>query len=173
MAAYQAAHAGPAAGLPAQQERARQALQAIQEAGWLRPPDDRVRARLAGLGHFPDFPGELAWLPCDVAGHLRDSALIFSARIQAARMIDRPYLVDFSTCDPARVARYRSLPRDQMLRELAAAQQRLAAAVAGVTQADMARTACHEFDGDVALADILAFLPRHQADHAEQLELLT
>lgn len=172
MAADQAAHAGPAAGLPAQQERVRQALEAIGETGWLRPPGDSVRARLAGLGHFPEFAGELAWPPCDVAGHLRDSALIFSARIQAVCMIDRPYLVDFSTCDPARVARYRSLTRDRMLRELAAAQQRLAAAVAGVTQADMARAACHEFDGDVTLAGILAFLPGHQADHAEQLELL-
>jgi hypothetical protein len=172
MAAHQTVQAGPAAALPAQQERVRRALEAIREAGWLCPPDDSVQARLAGLGHFPEFPGELAWPPCDAAGHLLDSALIFSARIQAVRMIDRPYLVDFSTCDPARVARYRSMPRDQLLRELAAAQQRLAAAVAGVTQVDMSRTAYHEFDGDVALADILAFLPRHQADHAEQLELL-
>lgn len=172
MAAHQAAQAGPAAALAAQQERVRRALENIGPAGWLRPPGDRVLARLGGRGHFPEFPGELAWPPCDVAGHLRDSALIFAARIDAVRMIDRPYLVDFSTCDPARIARYRSVPRDRLTRELAAAQQRLAAAVARVTQADMAREACHEFDGHVALADMLAFLVGHQADHAEQLGLL-
>lgn len=172
MAAHPTAQAGPAAALSVQQERVRRALEAIGEAGWQRPPGDSVQARLAERGHFPEFPGELAWPPCDVAGHLLDSALIFAARILAVRMIDRPYLVDFSTCDPARVARYRSVTREQLLRELAAAQQRLAAAVGEVALADMTRTACHEFDGDVALADILAFLPRHQADHAEQLELL-
>jgi hypothetical protein len=42
-----------------------------------------VQARLASLAYFPDFPGEVAWPPCDVAGHLRDSALIFAARIHA------------------------------------------------------------------------------------------
>jgi hypothetical protein len=172
MVAHQTAQAGAAAALAAEQERVRRALERIQEAGWLRVPDHSVRARLAALGHFPEFPGEVAWPPCDVAGHLRDSALIFSARIHAIHLIDRPYMVDFSTCDPARVARYRQASREQLLRELAAAQQGLAAAVAGLTQADLARAGCHEFDGDVSLADILAFLPRHQADHAEQLELL-
>jgi hypothetical protein len=131
-----------------------------------------VQARLAGLGHFPDFPGEVAWPPCDVAGHLRDSALIFAARIHAIRVTDCSYLVDFATCDPVRVKRYRSVSREELLGDLAAAQRQLAPAVADVPDGDLARAGCHEFDGEVSLTDILAFLPRHQADHADQLEVL-
>lgn len=101
----------------------------------------------------------------------QDSALVFAARIEAVRVID-PYLTDFSTCDPARIARYRAAPRDALMHELAAAQQCLAASAAQAAAADLTRTARHEFDGDITLADILAFLPRHQADHAGQLELL-
>lgn len=131
-------------------------------ARWQHPgPAGRARALLA-------VPGELAWSACDVADHLRDSALVFAARIEAVRTADRPYLTDFSTCDPARTARYRAVPRGALMYELAAAQQRLAAAVAQAAAADLTRTARHEFDGDVTLAGILAFLPRH----AGQLELL-
>jgi hypothetical protein len=161
-----------AAALAAGQQRVSRALERIGGNGWLRAPDDRMQAHLADLGHFPAFPGEVAWPPCDVAGHLRDSALIFTARIQAIRLTDWPYLVDFSTCDPSRVARYRSIPREDLLRDLAAAQQRLTAAVAAVPGTSLARAGCHEFDGDVTMADVLAFLPGHQADHASQLELL-
>jgi hypothetical protein len=161
-----------AAGLAAEQERVRQALERIGESAWTRAPDDGMRARLAGLGHFPGFPGETAWPASDVAGHLRDSALIFSARIHAIRTTERPYLVDFATCDPARVARYRAISRTQLLDELAAAQQALISAVADVPEDELARTGRHEFDGEVSLTGILAFLPRHQADHADQLELL-
>jgi hypothetical protein len=45
-------------------------------------------------------------------------------------------------------------------------------AVAAVPGTDLARAGWHEFDGEVTLAGMLAFLPRHQADHAAQLELL-
>jgi hypothetical protein len=161
-----------AGALVAEQARVARALERIGQAGWLREPDDAVRERLTQRGHFPDFPGELAWTPCEISGHLGDSALIFSARIQAVRAIDRPLLVDFATCDPARLARYRQVPRHELLGRLAAAQQRLISAVSIVGGTEMNLIGCHEFDGDVSLADMLAFLPGHQADHATQLELL-
>jgi hypothetical protein len=87
-------------------------------------------------------------------------------------MTDCPYLVDFATCDPARVQRYRWVSREELLGDLAAAQRHLASAVAGVPEGDVARAGCHECDSEVSLTGILAFLPRHQADHAGQLELL-
>lgn len=172
MTAEQVAPRAAAAALTAEQARVRKALERIGRAGWLRAPDDSVQFQLATLGHFPDFLGEIAWPPCDVAGHLRDSALIFAARIRAIRMTDCPYLVDFSTCDPVRVARYRSVSREGLLRDLEAAQRRLASAVADVPDGGVARAGYHEFDGEVSLTGILVFLPRHQADHADQLELL-
>ncbi|HLI38558.1 MAG TPA: hypothetical protein VKV80_14630 [Streptosporangiaceae bacterium] len=71
------------------------------------------------------------------------------------------------------MARYRSVSRDALPAGLAGAQQDLLAAAAGVPERDLARTGWHEFDGEVPLAGLPAFLPRRQAGHADQLGLLT
>jgi hypothetical protein len=83
-----------------------------------------------------------------------------------------PYLVDFSTCDPARVKRYRSVSREELPGDLAAAQRHLASAVADVPDGDLARLAAMSSTVRLSLTDIFAFLPRHHADHVDRPELL-
>src|SRR3712207_6270700 len=72
------------------------------------------RARLARLGHFPAHAAELDWTPRGVAGHLRDSALVFTERIHRIRSESEPLLADFVPDEPERVAGYRDVPPVQL-----------------------------------------------------------
>ncbi len=131
-----------------------------------------ARRRLVGLGHFPAYAAELDWTPHEVAGHLRDSARVFTDRIERIGREDRPALLDFVPDEPGRVAGYRAVPTAVLLGELAAAQAGLLAAVEAVDPGRLGAVGVHEVDGEVSLADLLAFLPGHQRDHAEQLAAL-
>jgi hypothetical protein len=130
------------------------------------------RRRLVRLGHFPAYSAELDWTPRDVAGHLRDSARVFTERLRRLRTEDRPVLPDFVTDEPARLAGYRSTPPARLAAELRVAQAQLVQAVAAVRADELGRTGVHEVDGEVTVAAVLAFLPAHQRDHADQLAAL-
>ena len=130
------------------------------------------RARLVGLGHFPEYASELAWTPREVAGHLRDSALVFTERIYRMRTESAPLLPDFVPDEPTRVAGYRTVPPVQLAEQLRTAQTALFDSVSGLTTGELARTGVHEIDGPVTLASLVEFLPAHQRDHADQLAAL-
>lgn len=134
--------------------------------------DTDGRWRLLRRGHFPRYAAELDWTPREVVGHLRDSARVFTERLSRIRTGDVPRLADFVTDDPARLADYRTTPADRLADELRTAQAALLAAIAGLGPADLGRAGVHEVDGRVTVADLIAFLPGHQRDHAEQLGLL-
>jgi hypothetical protein len=145
---------------------------ALARDGWearLRPEQ---RHRLVRLGHFPGYSAELDWTPREVAGHLRDSARVFTDRIGRIRSGREPALADFVTDAPERLADYRTTTPATLVSELRAAQAQLLRAVAAVRAADLDLAGVHEVDGRVTIADLLAFLPGHQRDHADQLAAL-
>ncbi len=159
-----------AAGLAAQQDRVAGLLARAPGRG--RPLSPEARRRLVRLGHFPAYATELDWTPWEVAGHLRDSARVFTDRIRRIGAEDRPALADFVPDEPERVAGYRATPPAVLLAELAAAQAGLLRAVAAVRPDRLDAVGVHAVDGPVSLADLLGFLPGHQRDHAEQLAAL-
>lgn len=130
------------------------------------------REHLVRLGHLPAYASELEWTPGEVAGHLRDSALVFTERIYRLRTESGPLLADFVTDDPERVAGYRAVPPVQLVQQLRTAQAALFDSVAGLAPADLDRAGVHVVDGPVTLAELVAFLPGHQRDHADQLSAL-
>jgi hypothetical protein len=130
------------------------------------------RWQLVRRGHFPQYGAELDWTPREVVGHLRDSARVFTERLARMRTEDSPRLADFVTDAPDRLAEYRATPVEQLADELRTAQAALLATVAGLGPADLDRAGVHEVDGRVTVADLVAFLPAHQRDHAEQLTAL-
>jgi hypothetical protein len=130
------------------------------------------RRRLVRLGHFPAYSAELDWTPLEVAGHLRDSARIFGDRIRRIRTEPEPALADFVTDAPDRLSDYRTTAPVDLVDQLRSAQAELLRAVAAVRTADLDRAGMHEVDGRVTVADLLAFLPGHQRDHADQLAAL-
>lgn len=158
--------------LAGEQKRVQRALHSLSGSAWTRILSQDARRGLHELGHFPDYEPELDWTPRQVAGHLRDSARIFAARIQAVQTRQRPFLPDFVTTDPARLADYAAIPIPLLLDELDDAQARLCECLLRVTDDDLARVGVHELDGAVTLAVIAGFLPTHQRDHATQLEAL-
>jgi uncharacterized damage-inducible protein DinB len=135
------------------------------------PPPIVTRA-ITGRGHFSAYDAEVAWSARLVVGHLGDSARIFAERIHRVRTEVEPRLFDFVTDEPARIDRYLNAVPGDLLDELEIAQDSLEAALAEVHDAELPRTATHEVDGPITLGDIVAFLPRHQRDHADQLGLL-
>jgi hypothetical protein len=130
------------------------------------------RTRLSRVGHFPAYGTELDWTPREVAGHLRDSALVFTERIYRLRTETDPLLPDFLTDEPSRVAGYRAVPPGQLAEQLRTAQAALFDSVARLDPAELQRAGRHEVDGRTTLADIVTFLPAHQRDHADQLAAL-
>lgn len=145
---------------------------ALTGDGWDARLSPAARAELVGLGHFPAYAAELDWTPREVAGHLRDSALVFTERLYRLRSEDGPLLPDFLPTEPARVAGYRAVPPVQLAEHLRAAQAALLRTVAGLRPEELDRAGVHETDGPVAVTDLLAFLPGHQRDHADQLAAL-
>ncbi len=131
-----------------------------------------ARWRLVRRGHFPQYSGELDWTPREVVGHLRDSARVFTERLHRLTTEDAPRLPDFAPGSDARVAEYRETPVEVLADELRTAQAALLAPIAGLGRDDLDRAGVHEVDGRVTVADLIAFLPAHQRDHAEQLAAL-
>ena len=142
---------------------------AVAGDGWSARLSPGDRARLIGLGHFPEYSSELDWTPREVTGHLRDSALVFTERLYRLRRESAPLLADFVPAAPDRVAGYRAVHPVQLVEQLRTAQAALFEALAGTRPEELERAGVHEADGPVTVADLLAFLPGHQRDHAEQL----
>jgi hypothetical protein len=145
---------------------------AVAGEGWRARLSPGGRERLVRLGHFPEYATELGWTPQEVAGHLRDSALVFTERIYRLRTESDPVLADFVPDEPERVAGYRAVPPVQLLEQLRRAQAALYDSVAALEPADLDRAGVHEVDGPVTLGDLVAFLPGHQRDHADHLAAL-
>jgi hypothetical protein len=139
---------------------------------WDAPLDGDARWRLVRRGHFAAYGSELGWTPLEVVGHLRDSAQVFTERLRRMTGEDTPLLADFATDAQARLAGYRSTPVDVLVDELRTAQAALLATVAGLRPDDLDRAGVHEVDGRVTVAELIAFLPAHQRDHADQLAAL-
>lgn len=161
-----------AAELLGQQRRVAVALVDLRAEGWTRRLDRRARRSLVRTGHFPEYSGELDWTAVEVAGHLRDSARVFTDRLRRLLAGDPAPLADFDPLEPARVAGYAALSRGSLLSGLHDAQLTLHATVAAVTPSDLGRSGRRDTGEPVTVADLLGFLPAHQADHAAQLEAL-
>ena len=155
-----------------QQRRVAAVLTDLSDAGWRARPGRRVRQALVATGHFPEYAGELDWTPVQVAGHLCDSARVFTDRLRRLLAGDPAPLADFDPLEPERVAGYAVPPREVLLSGLHDAQADLHATVAAVTRADHSRAGRRDTGEPVTVAELLRFLPAHQADHAAQLELL-
>jgi uncharacterized protein YciI len=166
------AGARAAEALRVQQQRVARVLGALPDGGWDVRLDDAARARLVGTGHFPEYAAELDWCPQQVAGHLRDSARVFTSRLQRMLAGELRPLGAFDPVDVDRAAGYLATPRALLLADLFDAQERLRVTVNGLADGDLIRSAVRADGSALTVATVLDFLPGHQADHADQLEML-
>ncbi len=159
--------------LTAEQERVASIVASLTDAGWQADLQPLALERLLALGHFLDHTWEVEWRPYEVVGHLRDSARIFTERIERIRREDRPQLPDFRTGDPDRIAEYHATDVAALADQLTVAQEELHAAVTAVPTSELDRIGVHETDGPVRLSEVIRFVAAHQRDHREQLSALT
>ena len=165
--------AAATAALAEEQWRVAMLVSAVETRGrWDAELGTDARWRLTRRGHFPRYADELDWTPREVVGHLRDSARVFTDRLRRMTTEDAPRLADFVPGDADRVAGYRTTPVEVLADELRTAQSALLATIAGLAPDDLDRAGVHEVDGPVTVAELIAFLPAHQRDHAEQLTAL-
>jgi hypothetical protein len=165
--------AAATAALAEEQWRVAMLVSAVETRGrWDAELGTDARWRLTRRGHFPQYADELDWTPREVVGHLRDSARVFTERLRRMTTEETPRLPDFVPGDADRVAGYRTTPVEVLADELRTAQSALLATIAGLAPDDLDRAGVHEVDGPVTVAEVIAFLPAHQRDHAEQLTAL-
>jgi hypothetical protein len=139
---------------------------------WQVPLGPDGRRRLVRLGHFSRYSAELDWTAHEVAGHLRDSASIFTQRLRLMCARHEPLLPDFATSAPRRLAGYRAISPPDLVAQVRRTQAGLLQAVVAVGADQLGRTGRHAVDGELTVADVLEFLPGHQRDHADQLSAL-
>lgn len=154
------------------QHRVLRVIARLDAHGWLTRLDASDRDRLITVGHFEEYGAELDWGPREVVGHLVDSALVFHDRLVRLRSEANPLLPDFVTTDPERVRGYNVTPLDKLVDTFATAQRRIYELVRAVPHQLLDIEGIHEVDGPVTVGDLLSFLPDHQRDHAEQMEVL-
>ena len=165
--------AAPAAAeLLRHQRRVAAVLTGLPDERWAAGLGRAARRALVRTGHFPEYSGELDWTPVEVAGHLRDSARVFTDRLRRLVAGDPAPLADFDPLEPARVAGYARLPRAVLLSGLHDAQLTLHATVAALSPPELRRSGRRDTGEPVTVAELVTFLPEHQADHAAQLETL-
>ncbi|MBW3621375.1 MAG: DinB family protein, partial [Actinobacteria bacterium] len=119
-----------ATALAAEQDQAGALLDRLTDAGWDESINPLALERLLILGHFPTYASELDWTPREIAGHLRDSARVFTERIRRTLAEDEPTLPDFVTDDPDRLDDYAATSREDLRAQLDEAQLELRATVA-------------------------------------------
>ena len=152
-------------------------LGALSDNAWGDLLDPANVEELVASGHFTANPAELEWSAREVAGHLRDSARVFTQRIAMLRTAHRdsdvPSLPDFVTTAEERVREYHDLPLPDLLEQLELAQTELRTAAASVHEGELDYEGVHEVYGPIRLGDLLAFLPQHQREHAAQLAAMS
>jgi hypothetical protein len=165
--------AAATAALAEEQWRVALLVSAVETRGrWDAELGTDARWRLTRRGHFPQYSDELDWTPREVVGHLRDSARVFTERLRRMTTETSPRLPDFVPGAADRVAGYRATPSEVLADELRTAQAALLTAIAALRPDQLGRTGVHEVDGPVTVGELIAFLPAHQRDHAEQLTAL-
>jgi hypothetical protein len=156
----------------AQRSRVTELVGGLSRGAFEAYPSLSVTRAITGRGHFSSYDAEVGWSARLVVGHLGDSARIFAERIRRVRREAGPWLADFVTDEQHRIDGYLGAVPGDLVEGLEAAQDSLEAALAEIHDAELSRTATHAVDGPLTLGDMVAFLPGHQRDHADQLGLL-
>ncbi len=123
--------------------------------------DDRWRRRPA--------PG--VWAPIEVLGHLADFELIAGARLRAMLTIDDPPLQAFDGARLAERARYLDWPRTTALDRFRRRRNETVELLERCSAEDLGKTGVHPSRGRLTVADLVAVMLAHDADHVGQIRV--
>jgi len=135
---------------------------------------ERLEALLAGRREeeLHRRPAPDAWSAKEIACHLRDAARIYHERLFLAATHERPFLPAFDEARLAREADYQSAETACIVPETRSWREETVALLAGLPLEGWQRTAVHEELGEVTVADMVARMVRHEAEHLRDLAAL-
>jgi hypothetical protein len=131
--------------------------------------------RLAALAERADEPrwrvrpAPAVWAPIEVLGHLADSELIAGARLRAILTIVEPALQAFDGARLAERARYLEWPLATALDRFRGRRNETLELLDRCSAEDLCRTGIHPTRGRLTVADMVAVMLAHDADHAGQI----
>lgn len=109
------------------------------------------------------------WSAFETFQHVRDAALVYSARFRWMVFDDDPLLMNYD--ENAWVAAAKDVPGDvpAILNEIAASRADLVRVLSRLTDEEWRRTGRHEVAGPVVLEDYVRHQVAHEAMHLEQI----
>ena len=121
--------------------------------------EDRWRAR----------PSPGVWAPIEVLGHLADLELVYGARLRAMLSVDEPPLQKVGPARLAERARYLDWPLPAAVERFERRRRENLELLETCTAEDLGRTGIHPSRGRITVADMVAGMLAHDADHVGQI----
>jgi DinB superfamily len=131
---------------------------------------ETITATLTAQGKLdaPREPGK--WTPRQILAHLADVESIQTLRIMAMLSEDTPRMVGFHADAWAAVGAYAGRDAQGSLRTFSAVRHHNVELWDTLTSAQLERRGVHPLRGAFSIAEWLAFVSRHDANHVAQLE---
>lgn len=111
--------------------------------------------------------GEESWTTSEIIGHLCDAARYWGGRMRLAVYEDRPRLEPFDQDALVRMAAYRYLPADMLLREFRLVSGANVAMLRGLTPEQWERVGTHAERGPLTVRQMAEIEANHERDHAQ------
>ena len=130
-----------------------------------------IRASLAGIteAQLDARPSDGGWTSREVVHHTADSEMTSAIRLRRLVAEDDPLIVGYDGDEFARRLRYADRPIEPALEAIAAARATTAQILAGLTEADWARSGTHSETGHYGVERWLEIYSAHCHEHAEQI----
>lgn len=136
---------------------------------------DQLETALPASASLPTPPsatsgatsGEESWTTSEIIGHLCDAARYWGGRMRLAVYEERPRLEPFDQDALVRMAAYRYLPADTLLREFRLVNEANVALLRGLTPEQWERVGTHAERGPLTVRQMAEIEANHERDHAQ------
>lgn len=132
-----------------------------------------IRAALEGIAdaELDARPADGGWTPREVVHHTADSEMTSAIRLRRLIAEDDPLIVGYDGDEFARRLHYDRRPIEPALEAIAGARATTAQILAGLTEAEWARTGTHSESGPYGVERWLEIYAAHCHEHADQIRL--
>ena len=130
-----------------------------------------IRASLDGITdeELDTRPPDGGWTPREVVHHTADSEMTSGIRLRRLIAEDDPLIVGYDGDEFARRLHYSDRPIEPALEAIAGARGTTAQILAGLTEAEWARTGTHSESGPYGVERWLQIYAAHCHEHADQI----
>jgi hypothetical protein len=133
------------------------------------PPRLAALADGADERRWRDRPSPGVWAPIEVLAHLADFELIAGARLCAMLTLDDPPLHSFDGAKLAERAGYLDWPLAGTLQRFRRRRAETVELLDRCSAEDLGKTGIHPSRGRITVADLVAVMLAHDADHVGQI----